>query len=147
MTTNVDACVTRLQEQVHQQARFGLVELPRTEAVEHKPLTEARGRVAERLSFQTGAIDVEARCDRGMATPYGRKVSCKFWINTATMACAALTARVSLTGALRWRQTSDTVGTRPAPTPYRGTVVKEGGKCLYNTLADGLPGTWGWLAK
>jgi hypothetical protein len=66
VTTNIDECVTRLQEQVHRQARFGLVELPGTEAVKHKPLTEELGvELHNDLSFQTGAVDGKARCDRG----------------------------------------------------------------------------------
>src|SRR5678816_435460 len=60
----IDECVTRLQEQVHRQARFGLVELPGTKAVKHKPLTEELGgELQNDLSFQTGAIDGKARCD------------------------------------------------------------------------------------
>ena len=70
VTTNVDECVTRLQEQVHRQARFGFEESPGPEAVEHKPLTEELGvELQNDFSFQTGAIDGEARCDG-----YGYKV-------------------------------------------------------------------------
>jgi hypothetical protein len=102
VTANIDECVTRLQEPVHRQARFGLVELPGSEAVEHKPLTEELGgELQNDFSFQTGAIDGKARCDRG----HGNSSSCsrdgyRFCLNTATMACTALTARASLTGAL-----------------------------------------------
>jgi len=66
VTANVDECVTRLQEQVHQRARFGLIELPGTEAVKHEPLTEELGvELQNDFTFQAGTIDVEARCDGG----------------------------------------------------------------------------------
>src|SRR5467141_2139448 len=62
-----------------------------------------------------GRLMLKCAATGGIVTPYCSKDGCKTWINTASMGCAAPTARASLTGALLRRQMPDTVGARPAP--------------------------------
>ena len=69
MTANIDECVLSCRSKSTGKLVSGSVELPGPEAVEHKPLTEELGvELLQRLLVQTGAIDGEARCDRGQGT-------------------------------------------------------------------------------